>query len=44
MALELPKIKEIKFEGVLAEIEPKKKFPETITDKTFEISSKFHVK
>ena len=37
-------VKELKFQGVSGELESKKKFPETITDKIFETNSSFHVK
>ena len=37
-------VKDVKFEGVLVELESKKKFPETITHKIFETNSSFHVK
>ena len=36
--------KEIKFDGVLGELESKKVFPEAITHKLFETNSSFHVK
>ena len=34
----------INFEEVWGEVEPKKKFPETITHKIFVTNSSFHVK
>ena len=37
-------VKEIKFEGVWGELESKRKFPEIVTHKIFEINSSFHVK
>ena len=36
-------VKEVKFEEVWGELEPKK-FPETITHKIFETNSSFHAK
>ena len=37
-------VRAIKFDGVWAELESKKKFPETITHKIFETNSSFDVK
>ena len=36
-------VKEIKFEGILGELESKNMFPETIIHKIFETNSSFHV-
>ena len=37
-------VKEVKFEGVWGDSEPKKKFPETISHKISEGNPSFHVK
>ena len=43
-ALSCKNVKEIRFEVVWSELESKKMFPETITHKIFETSSRFRVK